>query len=129
MRIKTVLLVEDNEDNRIVYATILQHHGYAVLEAGDGETGVRLARERKPDAILMDISLPIYDGWHATTLLKGDAETAHIPIVALTAHALTMDRERAREVGCDGYLTKPCDPSRVLAELKRLIGPPTVRAS
>jgi CheY-like chemotaxis protein len=125
---KTVLLVEDNGDNRIVYAAILQHHGYRVLEATNGEEGVRLAREARPDAVLMDISLPVMDGWRATSLLKGDAATAHIPIIALTAHALSMDREKAKAVGCDGYLTKPCEPSRVVAELQRVIEASAVAA-
>jgi CheY-like chemotaxis protein len=118
---KTVLLVEDNDDNRIVYAAILQHYGFRVLEAVNGEEGVRLARSERPAAILMDISLPVLDGWRATAQLKGDAATSHIPIIALTAHALTMDRDKAKAVGCDGYLTKPCEPSRVVAELHRVI--------
>jgi CheY-like chemotaxis protein len=118
---KTVLLVEDNGDNRIVYAAILQHHGFRVLEAANGEEGVRLARAERPDAILMDISLPVMDGWRATALLKGDPATSQIPIIALTAHALSMDRAKAKAVGCDGYLTKPCEPSRVVAALQRVI--------
>jgi CheY-like chemotaxis protein len=121
MDTKSVLLVEDNEDNRLVYATILRHHGFLVLEAENGELGVRLAREARPHAILMDISLPIMDGWRATELLKSEPATAQIPIIALTAHALSKDREKAKVVGCDGYLTKPCDPSRVIAELNRVI--------
>lgn len=121
MEKKTVLLVEDNADNRLVYGTILRYHGFTVVEAEDGVTGVQLAREAMPDAILMDISLPILDGWRATELIKGDPATARIPVVALTAHALTQDREKARAVGCDGYLTKPCDPSRVITELNRVI--------
>ena len=120
---KTVLLVEDNEDNRIVYATILRHHGYRVCEATNGEDGVRLAREILPDAILMDISIPRIDGWQATEMLKADSTTAHIPIVALTAHALSADRQKAQRVGCDGYLAKPCEPRRVVAEIVRVIGP------
>lgn len=118
---KTVLLVEDNADNRLVYGTILRHHGFTVIEAENGVTAVELARETLPDAILMDISLPILDGWRATELIKSDPLTSRIPVVALTAHALTQDREKARSVGCDGYLTKPCDPSRVIAELNRVI--------
>lgn len=118
---KRVLLVEDNADNRLVYATILRHHGFTVIEAENGATGVELARETRPHAILMDISLPILDGWRATELIKGDPATSQIPVIALTAHALTQDRERAKAVGCDGYLTKPCDPSRVIAALNRAI--------
>lgn len=119
---KTVLIVEDNEDNRIVYATILQHRGYAVLEARNGEEGVRIARERLPDLVLMDISVPIIDGWQATELLKGDDRTSTIPVIALTAHALAEDRETARNVGCDGYLAKPCEPRTVVAEVEKFIG-------
>ncbi len=119
---KTVLLVEDNEDNRIVYATVLEHFGYRVIEAKDGAEGVRLAREAHPDVVLMDISIPVIDGWRATSMLKGDPDTTAIPVIALTAHALPEDRERSAEVGCDGYLAKPCEPSRVLAEVKRVLG-------
>lgn len=115
----TILLVEDNADNRDIYRTVLEHFGYEVIEAHDGEMGIRLAQERRPDLILMDISIPKVDGWQATKLLKGDPETAGIPIIALTAHALTSDRERAREIGCDGYLAKPVEPRRVLEEVQR----------
>ena len=91
---KTVLLVEDNEDNRIVYSTILQHFGYVVTEALNGEEGIAKARNERPDLILMDISIPVIDGWEATQVLKRDPETRGIPIIALTAHALASDRER-----------------------------------
>jgi two-component system, cell cycle response regulator DivK len=101
---KTVLLVEDNEDNRIVYSTILRHFGYTVTEALNGEEGIAKARGERPDLILMDISIPIIDGWEATQVLKHDPATRDIPIIALTAHALASDREKAMEVGCDGYL-------------------------
>jgi two-component system, cell cycle response regulator DivK len=119
---KTVLLVEDNEDNRIVYSTILAHSGYRVLEAANGEDGIRIAREALPDLILMDISIPRIDGWQATRILKAGAGTRTIPIVALTAHALPTDRQRARAVGCDGYLAKPVEPRRVLEEVGRFLG-------
>jgi CheY-like chemotaxis protein len=119
---KTVLLVEDNEDNRTVYRTILEHYGYNVVEARNGEDGIRSAREDHPDLILMDISIPIIDGWEATKLLKADEATAHIPIIALTAHALATDRAKAEEVGCDGYLAKPCEPRRVVAEVDKFLG-------
>lgn len=99
---KTVLLVEDNVDNRAIYRLILEHGGYEVLEAPDGEQGVRMAREEHPDLILMDISIPVIDGWEATRTLKGSEATAGIPIIALTAHALASDRAKTREVGCDG---------------------------
>jgi CheY-like chemotaxis protein len=119
---KTVLLVEDNEDNRTVYRTILEHFGYDVVEARNGEDGIRMAREEHPNLILMDISIPVIDGWEATKILKADETTKHIPIIALTAHALATDRAKAEEVGCDGYLAKPCEPRRVVAEVERFIG-------
>ena len=121
---KTVLLVEDNEDNRIVYSTILRHFGYRVMEALNGEEGIAKARAEKPDLILMDISIPIIDGWEATQVLKHDPKTNDIPIIALTAHALASDREKAMEVGCDGYLAKPCEPRAVVAEVQRFLGKP-----
>jgi len=120
---KTVLLVEDNEDNRIVYSTILRHFGFHVVEAPNGEAGIAAARSESPDLILMDISIPIVDGWEATRTLKRDPLTRHIPIIALTAHALAADRERARAVGCEGYLAKPCEPRVVVAEVQRFLGP------
>jgi len=119
---RTILLVEDHEDNRIVYRTMLEHFGYTVLLAGDGAEGVRLAREQHPDLILMDVSIPVMDGWEATRTLKADPATARIPIIALTAHALAADRQRADEVGCDGYLAKPVEPRRVLEEVRRFLG-------
>src|SRR5437868_13041227 len=119
---KMVLLVEDNEDNRIVYSTILKHFGYTVTEALNGEEGISKARTEKPDLILMDISIPIIDGWEATQVLKHDPETNEIPIIALTAHALASDREKAMEVGCDGYLAKPCEPRQVVSEVARVLG-------
>jgi two-component system, cell cycle response regulator DivK len=122
---KTVLLVEDNEDNLVVYRTILEHVGYAVLEARDGEEGVATARARRPDLILMDISIPKMDGWEATQRLKADAETSAIPIIALTAHALEEDRQKAAAAGCDGYLAKPVEPRRVVQEVERFVGPAT----
>jgi two-component system, cell cycle response regulator DivK len=120
---KTVLLVEDNEDNLVVYRTILEHVGYRVLEARDGEEGVSRARDEMPDIILMDISIPKIDGWEATQRLKADASTRVIPIIALTAHALEKDRQKAVQAGCDGYLAKPVEPRRVVAEVERFVGP------
>jgi len=123
---KTVLLVEDNEDNLVVYRTILDHVGYNVLEARDGEEGVSRARQEHPDLILMDISIPKIDGWEATRRLKADQATRDIPIIALTAHALEEDRERALAAGCDGYLAKPVEPRRVVEEVQRFVGPAPV---
>src|SRR3978361_2540659 len=113
------MLDEDERDNRIVYSPILRHFGYSVTEALNGEEGIAKARAEKPDLILMDISLPIIDGWEATQVLKHDPITRDIPIIALTAHALASDREKAMEVGCDGYLAKPCEPRAVVAEVPR----------
>lgn len=119
---RTVLLVEDNEDNRIVYATMLEHYGYRVVETANGEDAVRIAREQVPDLILMDISIPGIDGWTATERLREDPKTADIPVVAVTAHALPEHRARAESLRCEGYLTKPCEPRRLLEEVQRLIG-------
>jgi two-component system cell cycle response regulator DivK len=119
--VSTILLVEDHEDNRIVYRTVLEHFGYTVLEAHDGEEGVRRAREDRPDLVLMDISIPKLDGWEATKVLKSDPATARIPVIALTAHALPEDRARAAEAGCDGYLAKPVEPRRVVEEVRRVL--------
>ena len=121
---QTILLVEDNYDNRSIYRLILEHAGFQVLEAHDGQTAIDLARAENPALILMDISIPVVDGWEATRILKADAATRTIPIVALTAHALVSDRETAARVGCDGYLAKPVEPRRVLEEVRRhLAGP------
>lgn len=117
----SVLLVEDNEENREIYATILSHSGYEVIEAADGREGLRLARERSPGVILLDISIPHVDGWEVAERLKADPSTRDIIIVALTAHALPEDHERARRVGCEGHLTKPVRPRRVLEEVERLL--------
>lgn len=120
---KTVLLVEDNEDNLVVYRTILEHVGYTVIEARDGEEGVARATENIPDLILMDISIPKLDGWEATQRLKANDATKNIPIIALTAHALEEDRQKATQVGCDGYLAKPVEPRRVVQEVEKFVGP------
>ena len=126
----TLLLVEDNEDNRIIYSTVLRHTGYEVVEALDGAQAVALARSVHPDLILMDISIPEIDGWEATKILRQDPTTRDIPIIALTAHALADDRERATAVGFTSYLAKPIEPRAVVAEVRRWIGggagaPPT----
>ena len=126
----TLLLVEDNEDNRIIYSTVLRHTGYEVVEALDGAQAVALARSLLPDLILMDISIPEIDGWEATKILRQDPTTRDIPIIALTAHALADDRERATAVGFTSYLAKPIEPRAVVAEVRKWIGggagaPPT----
>lgn len=117
-----LLLVEDNEDNRIIYSTVLRHIGYTVIEALDGVQAIALARSELPDLILMDISIPEVDGWEATRILRADPATRDIPIIALTAHALADDRERATAVGFTSYLAKPVEPRTVAAEVRRWIG-------
>jgi len=117
-----ILLVEDNEDNRTIYSTVLRYLGYEVIEAEDGLQAVALARSEHPELILMDISIPGIDGWEATRVLRQDAATRDLPIVALTAHALADDRERASKAGFTSYLAKPIEPNAVVAEVRRLIG-------
>ena len=106
---KTILHVEDLEDNRDVVRLLVERLGVRLLEARDGAEGIEMAREHLPDLILMDLSLPIVDGWEATRRLKADSRTAHVPVVAVTAHAMKIDEERARAAGCDGYVAKPID--------------------
>lgn len=125
---RTIVMVEDNPDNRTIYSIILECRGFQVLAAEDAETGIELIRERHPDLVLMDISLPRMDGFEATSRLKQNPETAEIPVVALTAHAFEEDKRRAREVGFDAYLTKPVEPSRVVREVERLLGDRDVAA-
>jgi len=125
----TILLVEDNDDNLRIYSTILTYAGYNVLEATDGESGLATARSEQPNLILMDVSIPKIDGWEVTRILKADPATATIPVVALTAHALASDRERATEIGFDGYIPKPAEPRLVLAEVERRVGKPTAQKS
>ena len=120
----TVLLVEDNADNRAIYTDVLEHAGYRVVTAADGEAGVHLACELHPDLILMDISMPVMDGFLATRLLRADPGTRDIPIIAVTAHAMEGDRETALHSGFDGYLAKPVSPRMVLGEVRRRLGPP-----
>ena len=116
-----ILLVEDNEMNRDMLSRRLQRKGYAVVTAHDGEQGHLLAHSESPDIILMDISLPIMDGWEVTRLLKADQATRHIPIIALTAHALVTDRAKAFEIGCDDYDTKPVEFGRLSEKIENLL--------
>lgn len=118
----TVLLVEDNEDNLLIYSTILRHSGFTVLEARDGRAGIDMATSELPGLILMDVSIPLIDGLEATRQLKANASTKHIPIIALTAHALASDQQKAIEAGCDAYISKPAEPRIVLAAVKRYLG-------
>jgi CheY-like chemotaxis protein len=113
-----VLLVEDNELNSDMLSRRLQRAGYAVVVARDGADGVAKAISERPDLILMDISLPIMDGWEATQQIKANAQTAHIPIIALTAHAMAGDREKALAAGCNDYDTKPVELPRLLGKIE-----------
>ncbi len=117
-----ILLVEDNEMNRDMLSRRLKRKEFDVLLAVDGEEGVRMAGEEKPDLVLMDMSLPVMDGWEATRTLKGATETAGIPVIALTAHAMAGDRDKALEAGCDDYDTKPIDFQRLLGKINGLLG-------
>ena len=117
-----ILLVEDNEMNRDMLSRRLTRKGYEVAIAVDGEQGVAMARAEAPDLILMDMSLPVLDGWEATRQLKAAPETQAIPVIALTAHAMAGDREKAVEAGCDDYDIKPIEMPRLLEKIKRLLG-------
>ena len=117
-----VLLVEDNEESRDALSRHLRRKGYEVLLAVDGRQGVDMARAEAPDLILMDMSLPVLDGWEATRQLKAAPRTRGIPVIALTAHAMAGDRERALEAGCDDYDTKPVEFARLLAKMQALLG-------
>ncbi len=117
---KTILLVEDIELNRDLIEQLLEDD-YVVITAADGAQGIEMAREQQPDLILMDMSLPEIDGWEATRRLKADPATAAMPIVALTAHAMQGDEERARAAGCDDYITKPIDEDLLFAKLRAFL--------
>ena len=116
-----ILLVEDNEMNRDMLSRRLQRKGYEVVLAVDGQSGVEMTQTEAPDLVLMDMSLPVLDGWEATRRLKADAVTRHIPVIALTAHAMSSDREKALEAGCDDYDTKPVELARLLGKIEALL--------
>ncbi len=116
-----ILVVEDNELNRDMLTRRLERRGYETIIAADGQQGIEIARQSLPNLILMDMSLPVLDGWEATRLLKSSPETADIPIVALTAHAMSGDRERALEAGCDEYDTKPLEFPRLVMKIEALL--------
>lgn len=116
-----ILYVEDNDDNIYVLKNRFTRAGFTVLVATDGEQGVAMAAAEKPDLILMDLRLPVLDGWEATRRIKAQPETRHIPIIALTAHAMTGDRERALAAGCDDFDTKPVEMPRLLEKVRALL--------
>ena len=116
-----ILLIEDNEMNRDMLSRRLERKGYSVVTAHDGEQGHSLACSEMPDLILMDISLPLMNGWEVTRLLKNNASTRHIPIIALTAHAWVTDRDKAFEAGCDDYDTKPVEFGRLSEKIENLL--------
>jgi len=117
-----VLLVEDNEMNRDMLSRRLTRRGFEVVSAVDGQQGVDLARSEKPDIILMDMSLPVMDGWEATRRVKSEESTRNVPVIGLTAHAMSGDREKALEAGCDEYDTKPVEIELLIAKIELLLG-------
>ena len=117
-----ILVVDDYQDAREMYAEYLQFSGFRVAEARNGNEAVTQALSLRPDLILMDLSLPGMDGWEATRVLKADDRTRHIPVVALTGHALAGASEGARKAGCDSFVTKPCLPDDLVVEVRRMLG-------
>ena len=120
---KRILVVEDDADNRRIVVKVLTVDGYEVLEATDGRSALATARKEHPDLIIMDLAMPGLDGWQAATQLKSDPKVADIPIIALTAFAMRGDEEKAREAGCDGYLSKPCRPQTIREVVRRYLRP------
>ncbi|MBI4265429.1 MAG: response regulator [Acidobacteria bacterium] len=116
-----VLIVEDQADLRQLYAQELAISGFDVIEAADGADAIAHTSTRLPDVVLMDLSLPVLDGWEATQRLKNDARTAHIPVVALTAHDGALELQRATRAGCDWFVPKPCPPGALIAEVRRVL--------
>lgn len=112
-----ILIVEDNEMNRDMLSRRLERRGFEVVIAVDGGEGVAMARSEMPDLVLMDMSLPVMNGWEATQAIRADATTAHLPVIALTAHSMPGDREKAMEAGCNDYDTKPVDLPRLLGKM------------
>ena len=119
-----ILIVEDNEMNRDMLSRRLERKGYAIVMAVDGQQGVDMAISELPALILMDMSLPVIDGWEATRRIKADDRTKHIPVIALTAHAMQGDEQKAREAGCNDYDVKPVELPRLLGKMEALVGVP-----
>jgi two-component system cell cycle response regulator DivK len=124
-----VLLVDDYPDAREMYTEYLEFSGFEVVEAGNGIEALQKAVDASPDIILMDLSLPVMDGWEATRRLKADARTASIPVVALTGHALAGISEGAKKAGCDAFVTKPCLPEDLVREIRRILDAPPASTS
>ncbi len=118
---KKILYVEDNEDNIYMLTNRLTRRGYQVVVATEGEQGVAMSQSDAPDLIIMDLGLPVLDGWEAIRRIKSTTETAHIPIIALTAHAMDHDRAKAHDAGCDDFDTKPVDMPRLLGKIRALL--------
>lgn len=121
---RTVLLIEDNEQNRYLATFLLEQHGYKVVAAADGPLGISMARELRPDMILLDIQLPGMDGYQVARALRGHAELANLPIVAVTSYAMVGDREKSLAAGCNGYIEKPINPDTFVAEISRFLPRP-----
>ena len=118
-----ILVIEDQEDNRRIIRDLLSNAGYEMIEALDGKAGVRLAKSVRPDLILMDIQLPVIDGYEATRQIKADDELKPIPIIAVTSYALSGDDAKARTAGCDAYVAKPFSPRKLLAKIRQFLPP------
>ena len=121
---KTILVVEDQEDNRQILRDLLASSGFLMIEAHDGQQALAMARSQRPDLILMDIQLPVVDGYEATRSIKRDPELKHIPVIAVTSYALSGDEERAREAGCDAYVAKPYSTRNLLAKIGQFLEQP-----
>ena len=119
---KRILVVEDLDDNRQILCDLLSAAGFDLIEAADGESGIAMAQAHKPDLILMDIQLPLIDGYEATRRIKADPALAHIPVIAVTSYALSGDEEKTRAAGCDAYVAKPFSPRQLLSKVRELIG-------
>lgn len=120
---RTILLVEDNEDNAVIYTAVLEHFGHRVVRAADGAEGLRLARELRPTLILLDLSLPVLSGWDVAAAIRAESGTAGIPIVVCTAHDSPADQARAVQLGCQGFLVKPCSPRHLIRAIDSFLQP------
>jgi two-component system cell cycle response regulator DivK len=119
---KRILVVEDTEDNRQILRDLFGGRDYELIEAADGGAGVAMAKSHKPDLILMDIQLPVIDGYEATRRIKSDPDTRHIPVIAVTSYALAGDEDKTRAAGCNAYIAKPFSPRVLLAKVRELLG-------